>query len=78
MRHLPKIIESLFSNELSKHNWSKYTTPMVIDTITAKYRLQNPKSEVELNLLLKKLKPSLPIQETLVILTNEAYGELQG
>lgn len=77
MRILPKIIEELFSNELSRHNWSKYTTKMIKEVITVKYRLNNPKSEVELNLLLKKLGDSLPIAETLTILTDEAYGKIQ-
>lgn len=78
MKIISNIIEGLFSNELSNHNWSNYTTPMIIDVVTVKYRLQNPKSDLELKMFLKKLRPSLSIEEALVILTDVAYGKIQG
>ena len=77
MRLLPNIIEGLFKQELSGHRWTQYTTKMVKEIITVKYNLQNPASSVELTRFLKKLKEGLPMEETLIKLTDELMGEVK-
>jgi hypothetical protein len=83
MKHIPTIIEELFHNELSRHNWTKYSTKMIKEIITTKYHMRNtisetgpPPSDLELHIILKKLKDTLPIEEALIILTDEMLGRL--
>jgi hypothetical protein len=73
------IIESLFSHELSAHNWAKYNTQAIREIITIKYNLAHQEPiPLEMKILLKKLKDHLTMEESLAILTDELMGKMQG
>ena len=72
------IVESLFSHELSAHNWKKYNTQAIKEIMTIKYNLAHQEPiPLELKLLLKKLKDDLTIEESLTILTDELMGKMK-
>ena len=72
---IPDIIADLFNKELGGNKWKKYKTKDILNMIEVSYPTN--KSRTEWNLFLKKIPETLPIEETLSILTDELMGKMQ-
>ena len=76
--HTPasKIVRSMFSKELSGHNWVKYSKEDILKMIDEKAKELNiPENESHVFLLRKALKSQKSVQDMIMRMTSFLIGE---